>query len=85
MRQKDDLEFAQLLNRLRHNAMTANDLKVIQRCMISEASDNYPHHAHHLFTQNSKVDAYNNQLIEKLEGEKIAVNSVDTVVKEYSK
>jgi DNA replication protein DnaC len=85
MRQKDDLEFAQLLNRLRHNAMTANDLTVIQRCMISETSDNYPHHAPHLFTQNSKVDAYNNQLIEKLDGEKIAVNSVDAVVKEYSK
>ncbi|XP_061178430.1 uncharacterized protein LOC133187077 [Saccostrea echinata] len=85
MRQKDDLEFAQLLNRLRYNAMTAEDMNVIHRCMITETSDNYPHHAPHLFTQNSKVDAYNNQLIEKLEGEKVTVNSVDTVLKDYSK
>ncbi|XP_061184993.1 uncharacterized protein LOC133193009 [Saccostrea echinata] len=85
MRQKDDLQFAQLLNRLRYNAMTAEDMNVIHRCMITETSENYPHHAPHLFTQNSKVDAYNNQLIEKLEGEKVTVNSVDTVLKDYSK
>lgn len=53
--------------------------------MITETTDNYPHHAPHLFTQNSKVDAYNNQLIETLEGEKVTVNSVDTVIKDYSK
>ncbi|XP_062616288.1 uncharacterized protein LOC134278001 [Saccostrea cucullata] len=85
MRQKDDLEFAQLLNRLRYNIMTEEDMNVIHRCMITETSDNYPHHAPHLFTQNSKVNAYNNQLIEKLEGEKVIVNSVDSVLKDYSK
>ncbi|XP_061193259.1 uncharacterized protein LOC133201473 [Saccostrea echinata] len=85
MRQKDDLEFAQLLNRLRYNALTAEDMNEINRCIITEASENYPHHAPHLFTQNSKVDAYNNQLIEKLEGEKITMNSMDTVLKDYSK
>ncbi|XP_078328660.1 uncharacterized protein LOC144623788 [Crassostrea virginica] len=85
MRQKDDLDFAQLLNRLRYNVLTADDMNVIQRCMITETDDNYPHHAPHLFTQNSKVDAYNNQLIEKLDGEKIIVNSVDAVTKDYSK
>lgn len=53
--------------------------------MITETDDNYPHHAPHLFTQNSKVNAYNNQLIEKLDGEKITVNSVDAVIKDYSK
>ncbi|XP_062614811.1 uncharacterized protein LOC134276593 [Saccostrea cucullata] len=85
MRQKDDIEFAQLLNRLRYNAMTAEDMNVIHRCMITETSDNYPYHAPHLFTQNSKVDAYNNQLIENLGGEKVTVNSVDSVIKDYSK
>lgn len=85
MRQKDDLAFAQLLNRLRYNAMTPEDLNIIKNCMVTETSDNYPHHAPHLFTQNSKVDAYNNQMIEKLEGEKVTVNSVDSVIKDYSK
>lgn len=71
-RQRDDLEFAQLLNRLRYSAMTKNDMNVIQRCMITETSVNYLHHAPHLFPQNSKVDAYNNNLIEKkLDGKQI--------------
>ena len=33
----------------------------------------------------SKVDAYNNRLIETLQGEKVSVKSVDTVVRDYSK
>lgn len=53
--------------------------------MITETSDNYPHNAPHLFTQNSKVDAYNNQLIEKLKGEKVTVSRVDTFLKDYFK
>ena len=85
MRQKDDIEFAQLLNRLRYNELTPEDKNVIQRCMITETNENYPNHAPHLFTQNSKVDACNNQLIERLEGEKVIVKSVDTVIKDYSK
>lgn len=70
MRQKDDLEFAQLLNRLRHNEMTSEDLDIIHRRIIAENSPNYPHNAPHLFTMNAKVDEYNNKLIEQLPGGK---------------
>lgn len=52
MRQKDDLAFAQLLNRLRHNQMTNEDIDVIEKCNIAENSPNYPHNAPHLFTMN---------------------------------
>lgn len=50
VRQKDDLEFVQLLNRLCYNKLTSEDKYVIQRCIITETSDNYPHHAPHLKT-----------------------------------
>lgn len=54
MRQRDDLEFAQLLNHLRYSAMTKDDMNVIPRCMITETSDNYLHHSPHLFPKKSK-------------------------------
>ncbi|XP_062584589.1 uncharacterized protein LOC134246276, partial [Saccostrea cucullata] len=85
MRQKDDLEFAQLLNRLRHNEMTSEDLDIIHRCIIAENSPNYPHNAPHLFTMNAKVDEYNNKLIEQLPGEKVIVKAVDSVLQDHSK
>jgi hypothetical protein len=31
MRQKDDLDFAQLLNRLRENILTENDYKILEK------------------------------------------------------
>ncbi|XP_062609477.1 uncharacterized protein LOC134271261, partial [Saccostrea cucullata] len=83
MRQKDDLEFAQLLNRLRHNEMTSEDLDIIHKCIIAENSPNYPHNAPHLFTMNAKVDEYNNKLIEQLPGEKVIVKAVDSVRQDH--
>ena len=66
MRQKDDLAFAELLNRLRYNEMTTDDMAVIQKCTIAVGDENYPHNAPHLFTMNAKVDDYNNKLREQL-------------------
>lgn len=85
MRQKDDLAFAQLLNRLRHNQMTNEDIDVIEKCNIAENSPNYPHNAPHLFTMNIKVDEYNNKLIEQLPGEKVIVKAVDSVLHDHTK
>ncbi|XP_061173328.1 uncharacterized protein LOC133182501 [Saccostrea echinata] len=85
MRQKNDLEFAQLLNRLRHNEMTSEDLDIIHKCIIAENSPDYPHNAPHLFTMNAKVDEYNNKLIEQLPGEKVIVKAFDSVLQDHSK
>lgn len=85
MRQKDDLAFAELLNRLRYNEMTTDDMAVIQKCTIAVGDENYPHNAPHLFTINAKVDDYNNKLIEQLPGEKVIVNSVDSVLQNHAK
>jgi hypothetical protein len=42
MRQKDDLKFAQLLNRLRHNEMTEEDKRQITKCSVTPDAENYP-------------------------------------------
>ena len=42
MRQKDDLDFAHLLNRLRLNEMTEEDKEKVQTRIVDRDSDDYP-------------------------------------------
>ena len=52
MRQKDDLAFAQLLNRLRLNQMTEEDKQKLQNRVVNPDTDDYPKDAVHLFAEN---------------------------------
>ena len=45
---KDDLEFAQLLNRLRHSRLTEEDKTQIASCSINLDAENYPKTAPHI-------------------------------------
>lgn len=73
MRQKDDLRFAEMLNRLRENNMTDEDKELISQRFIRQDSQVYPKEAPHLFIENKFVDCYNNSLIENLSTNKINV------------
>ena len=84
MRQKDDIEFANLLNRLRVNALTENDAKILKKRMISQNDQDYPHNSVHLFTENDLVDSFNIQCIARLKTEKIKVQAFDTVQADVS-
>lgn len=57
MKQKDYLEFARLLNRLRHNKMTPLDKKQIDSCIIT---------APHIFAENYFMDKFNQKISENL-------------------
>ena len=41
MRQKDDKEFAEMLNRLRVDALTNEDKMKLEKCKVSKDQDNY--------------------------------------------
>ncbi|VDI56158.1 Hypothetical predicted protein [Mytilus galloprovincialis] len=79
MRQKDDLEFAQLLNRLRQNQLTENDFAVLSTRTVSISDPTYRTNATHLFVENALVDNFNLQYISKLCSQKVKVKAVDTV------
>ena len=49
MRQKDDLKFAQLLNRLRLNELTEEDKDDLLKHVVERNSSEYPGDAVHLF------------------------------------
>ncbi|CAC5416146.1 unnamed protein product [Mytilus coruscus] len=80
MRQKDDLEFAQLLNRLIQNQLTENDFAVLSTRTILVNDPTYRRtNATHLFVENALVDNFNLQYISKLCSQTVKVKAVDTV------
>ena len=54
MRQKDDLKFAQLLNRLRLNVLTEEDKDDLRKRVVDCNSSEYPRDAVHLFAEKKR-------------------------------
>ncbi|PJE78258.1 ATP-dependent RecD-like DNA helicase [invertebrate metagenome] len=80
MRQKDDLQFAQMLNRLRLNELLPEDRDLIKSHTITPASPTYPKNALHLFTENKRVDYFNSELIQDLVTTKVNVPAHTDVI-----
>ena len=80
MRQKDDLDFAHLLNRLRLNEITEEDNEKLQTLIVDRDSDHYPKNALHLFAENKFVNEHNNKILSQMPGEKVVIPSHDSVV-----
>ena len=80
MRQKDDLAFAQLLNRLRLNETTEEDKQVLQTRVFDRDTGDYPKDAVHLFARNFYVKKHNDNIFSQLPGEKFVIPCHDNVV-----
>ena len=80
MRQKDDLAFAQLLNRLRLNEMTEEDKRKLQTRVFDRDTGDYPKDAVHLFARNVYVKKHNDNILSQLQGEKFVIPCHDNVV-----
>ena len=57
MRQKDDKEFAELLNHLREGKHSKDDITLLKQRFLNvrPEEDNYPFNITHLFTLNKRV------------------------------
>ena len=64
MRQRDDKEFAELLNRLREGNHSQNDIEVLKERIlkIKPGHENYPINTNHLFSTNALVNDHNNTI-----------------------
>ena len=80
IRQKDDLAFAQLLNRLRLNEMTEEDKQMLQTRVFDRDTGDYPKDAVHLFARNFYVKKHNDNILSQLPGEKFVIPCHDNVV-----
>ena len=65
MRQKDDKEFTDLLNRIRTASQSQDDIKCLQSKSVS-SDDNYPTNALHIWAENKPVDEHNTKHLQNL-------------------
>lgn len=86
MRQKDDKEFAELLNRLREGNHTQNDIEVLKERIlkIKPGQENYPINTTHLFSANAQVNDHNNTIYQASHTDKAQIKCIDIVVGDMS-
>ena len=86
MRQKDDKQFAELLNRLREGKHSDHDINCLKRRLLHTVpgNENYPMETTHLFTTNASVNAHNNSMYAKCENDKCQIKAIDIVVGDIS-
>ena len=68
MRQKDDLKFAQLLNRLRLNLLTEEDKDDLQKRVVDRLSSEYQRDAVHLFAEKEGMYKQNENIMNGIDG-----------------
>ncbi|XP_072048518.1 uncharacterized protein [Amphiura filiformis] len=84
MRQKDDVVFAQMLNRLRtrkrNEQISDIDMKLLQSRTVSDSHDNglsAPNDAMHLFYRNNDVDEHNEKMLATLSTHIHTIQAID--------
>ena len=86
MRQKDDKEFAELLNRLREGNHTQNDIEALKERILKNrpGQENYPINMTHLFSTNAQVNNHNNTIYQASHTDKAQIKCIDIVVGDMS-
>ncbi len=79
MRQKDDAQFAHLLNRLREGYHNHDDLNALKSRVVATDSDRHPQNAPHLFDSNAKIDHFNQYIYNEITAHKCVVEAHDIV------
>ena len=79
MRQKNDLKFAQLLNRLRLNELTEGDKDDLRKRVVDRNSGKYPRDAVHLFAEKEGMYKHNKNIMNGIDGEAVDIPCHDTV------
>ena len=86
MRQREDKEFAKILNRIREENHTEADIEVLKERIlnISPQHPDYPISSTHLFSTNMAVDQHNHDVFQKSSNEKVNVKAIDIVLGDLS-
>ena len=86
MRQRDDKQFAELLNRLREGMHSEDDIVILKQRLLNKRpeQDTYPMNMTHLFTTNASVDAHNDALYTRTKTDKAQIKAVEIIVGDIS-
>ena len=77
IRQREDVQFAQLLNLVRTASHTDEDLNFLKSREISTDSEDYPRECLHVFATNKAVDAHNKRMLDSLQTPTVTIVAVD--------
>ena len=75
MRQREDKEFAEMLNRIRTASHTEEDLKLLRGCTYEDEST-IPADTLHVFPTNAEVDEFNDKMLEELPGPLVTLTAI---------
>ncbi|CAB3991403.1 Hypothetical predicted protein [Paramuricea clavata] len=86
MRQREDKEFAEILNRIREGNHTEADIEILKERIlnISPQHPDYPISLTHLFSTNMAVDQHNHDVFQKSSNEKVDIKAIDIVLGDLS-
>jgi len=79
MRQKDDQQFANILNRLREGIHSQQDISVLENRLIKEQDTEKVSDVIHVYPTNDRVNEYNTTIYNRSVNEKIEVKAIDVV------
>ncbi|KAI8483360.1 hypothetical protein Bbelb_389640 [Branchiostoma belcheri] len=77
MRQRDDQDFAALLQRVRTGDFTTQDMDLLRTRVIHKDDTNYPVNALHIFKTNKDVDEHNEQQLLTLGAQVYNIRAID--------
>ncbi|XP_066910931.1 uncharacterized protein [Clytia hemisphaerica] len=81
MRQRDDIDFIDLLNQIRLGELDKEKEELLKSRFIAKDSPDYPSDVTHIFAENKPVDAYNIEKLNELPTEKHLIFAQDEVPK----
>ena len=86
MRQREDKDFAEILNRIREGKHTEADIAVLKKRILnlSPQHPDYPINSTHLFSTNMAVDQHNHDIFHKSANEKVKIKAIDIVLGDLS-
>ncbi|CAB4028779.1 ATP-dependent DNA helicase PIF1 [Paramuricea clavata] len=86
MRQREDKDFAEILNRIREGKHTEADIEVLKKRILnlSPQHPHYPINFTHLFSTNMAVNQHNHDIFHKSTNEKVEIKAIDIVLGDLS-
>ena len=86
MRQREDKDFAEILNCIKEGKHTKADIELLKTRILnlSPQHPDYPVNSTHLFSTNMAVDQHNHDIFHKSTNEKVTIKAIDIVLGDLS-
>ena len=82
MRQREDLQFIQSLNKICEGICDEEFETILRSRFFSQSSDQFPNNALHIFAENVPVNKHNQMMLDEIENQLIIVPAIDILPKD---